>query len=114
MVAAFEDDAVEFVVCDGDGEVGFLAAAGGEAREEFGVEEGDPSGAGGLAPVKKGEEGASAVVYAWVLGVLATIACSSWLGEGLHLHRRPRRRHSSLSRLRGGPPGLRFGRSHHA
>ena len=58
MVATLEDDAVKFVVGDSDGEIGFLFAAGGETREETGVEEGHPYGPGWTAPVKEREEGA--------------------------------------------------------
>jgi hypothetical protein len=58
LVAALEDDAVEFIIRDGDGPVGFGFAAGGEAGEEFGVEEGDPAGLGGSAPAEEGEEDA--------------------------------------------------------
>ena len=42
LVGAFEDDAVEFVVGRGDGEVGLVLAARGQTREELGVEERDP------------------------------------------------------------------------
>lgn len=49
---------MEFIIRDGDGPVGFGFAAGGEAGEEFGVEEGDPAGLGGSAPVDEGEEDA--------------------------------------------------------
>jgi len=51
LVAAFEDDAVEFVVCDGDGKVRLLLAAGCKTREEFGVEQWDPRCLCGAPPV---------------------------------------------------------------
>jgi hypothetical protein len=70
LVAAFEDDAVEFVVGDGDGEVVLVLAARGEAREQLGVEERDPGGARGLPPVEEGEQRTGRVVDAGVLGVL--------------------------------------------
>jgi hypothetical protein len=57
LVAAFEDDAVEFVVGDGDGEVVFVLATRGKTGEELGVEERDPGCLGGATPVEEGEEG---------------------------------------------------------
>jgi len=57
LLSAFKDDAVEFVVGNGDREVGFRFAARCEAGEEFGVEEGDPGCLGGRPPVEEGEEG---------------------------------------------------------
>jgi hypothetical protein len=71
LVAALEDDAVEFVVGDGDGEVIFVFAARGEAGEELGVEERNPGCLGRAAPVEEGEEGAGRVVDAGVLRLLA-------------------------------------------
>jgi hypothetical protein len=56
LVSALEDDAVELVVCDGDGPVGFCFEAGGETAELGGVEEGGPAGLGGVAPVEESEE----------------------------------------------------------
>ena len=67
MFAAFEDDAVEFVVCYCNREVCFALTARGETSQEFGVEKGNPAGAGGLSPVEEGEEGACRVVDARVL-----------------------------------------------
>jgi hypothetical protein len=58
LIPAFEDDTVEFIFGDGDGEVGFCFSTGGKPREEFGVEEGDPGRLAGGAPVEEGEEGA--------------------------------------------------------
>ena len=47
---------MEFSVCDGDGEVGFCFAAGGETGEKLGVEEGHPDCLGGGSPVEESEE----------------------------------------------------------
>lgn len=58
---------MEFVVGDGDGEVGFCFATRGEAGEELGVKEGDPGRLRRGAPVKKCEKGACRIVDAWVL-----------------------------------------------
>lgn len=66
---------MEFVLGDGDGEVGLCLAAGGEAGEEFGVEERDPGCLGGGSPVEEGEEGSCRVIYAWILrGLLDFVA----------------------------------------
>jgi hypothetical protein len=54
LVAALEDNAVEFVLGDGDGEVGLRLAAGCETREELGVEQRDPGCLRGNAPVEEG------------------------------------------------------------
>lgn len=56
LVAALEDDAVELVVGNGDGEVRLLLAARGEAREQPRVEERDPRSARRVSPVEEGEE----------------------------------------------------------
>ena len=55
MVSAFENDAMEFSVCNGDREVGFCFAAGSKTREELGIEEGYPDCLGWGSPVKKSE-----------------------------------------------------------
>jgi hypothetical protein len=70
LVAALEDDAVEFVLRDGDGEVGFCLAAGGKTGEEFGIEERGPYCLGRDTPVEESEEGSRRVVNAWILGGL--------------------------------------------
>jgi len=67
LVATFEDYAVEFVIRYGDWEVSFGLSPTGEAGEEFGVEEGDPSCLRRGSPMQKREKGACRVVYAWIL-----------------------------------------------
>lgn len=67
-VTAFEDDAVEFVLGDGDGPVVFLLAAAGEAVQRFGVEERYPAGLARGSPMLKDEQDALGVVDAGVLG----------------------------------------------
>jgi hypothetical protein len=57
LIPAFEDDTVEFVLGDGDGEVGFCFSARGKPREEFGVEKGNPGCLARGAPVEEGEKG---------------------------------------------------------
>lgn len=68
-VATFEDDAVELVLGDGDGPVGFFDLARKLAVEEFGVENGDPFGAVFGAPVEKDEERAGGVVDVGIASV---------------------------------------------
>jgi hypothetical protein len=48
---------VEFILGDGDGEVGFCFSARGKPREEFGVEKGNPGCLARGAPVEEGEKG---------------------------------------------------------
>lgn len=58
---------MEFVARDGDGPVCLGFTAGCETREEFGVEERNPAGLGGSAPVEEREKDASGVIDAGVL-----------------------------------------------
>lgn len=67
LVAAFEDNAVEFVLGDSNREIGLCFAAGGKTGEEFCVKEGNPDCLGRDAPVEEGKEGSRGVVDAWIL-----------------------------------------------
>jgi hypothetical protein len=67
LVTAFEDDAVEFVVCDCYWEIGLCFPAGGEAREKFGIEKRNPGCLRWGSPVEKCEERSCGVVDTGVL-----------------------------------------------
>ena len=66
FVAAFEDDAVKFVLSDCHWPVGFLFTAACETVEELGVEHWDPAGLAGGSPVLEDKENAGRVVNAGV------------------------------------------------
>ena len=69
LVAAFEDDAVEFLLRDRDGPVRFLLAPAGEPFQQLRVEYRHPAGLAGGAPMLQDEQDAGRVVDAGVAAV---------------------------------------------